>query len=974
MNLRANLLIFLALGSGAAPALATSAGETGLSPAPAESAPVSIELATPDSSAVHLHEFVPQGESALLPLAQLQKAYTRLLSYSESWSVAIATESISGRARPISPTAKLSRKTLFAANLATMDELEEQSDGIFRLTGRLALPDVCTSLHGDPVGLVWIGTESKGIFTYDPKTTALTPLLSPALGDPPPKSVKILGDQQQIVVIAEGKLLLADSRGQGLHSIKDPFSLTPEEAVWVPRHREIVVSYQHTQSASTIAYGVGVLSLDPNGLAGWRELDIAALGTISPIQSLNFSDESGRLILSLVGSEGVLRLDYEHIPTLEAPPALTIRANAADLTGKDQAASSPMPLKDHSLSLAVSMERQVRSKDWLVQTRFGRGSSPWSPPDARRRFEFRDLDEGTYHFDVRAVNSAGMTGKMTSMEFEILPPWYRTTGAYAGYAAALALGIVGAFKIRDRQQRVRHAELTTLVELRTRELSDANAAKDDFFATISHEIRNPMNGITGIAESIGLGRLDVANRHKIVLLRQCAKHLASLLDDILDFTGIQTGNAPLHFDPFDLHDLMESVTALTFSESERKGIPVEIAVSPSMPRHLVGHSRGIRQILVNYVNNALKHSGSGRVCVSAWHEEVTPGFVEVFFGVSDEGAGISLEEQAKLFTRFERGRNARKEGIPGTGLGLALCRALAGKMGGKVWAQSEPGRGSSFYFSAVLAAVPEEVKLASTPTEAVRAPLTNACALVVDDEEYNRIALSGLLETLGFTVSTAAGERDALGLAQVRSFDVVFLDYSIPGLDGPAIARALRALPNRSAQAFLLATTAFNTQEKRNECVAAGMNAFLVKPITLERLRRALASVVKLPAPEPASRLAPIDPLKNLRVLATKKNITFAEEVRLYLSELEGELVHLNHALQKEDAGRTSYYTHLLFGRCSFIQERELECILREVDASAENGQWREAKSIARKVDPALARLRVRITSENQAAPPSSSR
>jgi CheY-like chemotaxis protein len=528
------------------------------------------------------------------------------------------------------------------------------------------------------------------------------------------------------------------------------------------------------------------------------------------------------------------------------------------------------------------------------------------------------------------------------------------------------------WRLRRWRKQVREQEVNALVEIRMQEMAKASEARSEFLAAISHEIRNPVNGIIGIVESFKTEGLDPENQHRLNLLHQCARHLSSLLEGVLDFSRFQPEGFKLESKIFDIPELMESVSALTATESEKCGIPVEIAVSPAVPRQFVGDPLRIRQILLNYVCNALKYSRQGKVSVTVWRNKTSPGFMEIFFAVSDEGPGISLEEQSNLFTRFERSASAQSGGMPGAGLGLFICKELAGKMGGKVWLRSETGKGSCFYFSATLATVGENNAL-----KPVLAPIPAnlRSALVIDDEEYNRVALAGLLETLGLKVHTAAEAQAALGLARSHHLDLVFIDYSIPGLDGPAIAREIRSLSGHSAKAALFATTAFNTPETRAICLKAGMDAFLTKPITDERLRLALGAIsTKVQEVPDDFRSIPADPLVNLRLLATKKGIPFKAELDLYFHEFEAEFKHLVIALQKEDSGRASYYAHLLYGRCSFINERNFEKKLRKIEATAATERWDEARCLGDEIQTQLGELRLTLFSDIPVVQPGSGR
>jgi signal transduction histidine kinase/DNA-binding response OmpR family regulator len=710
--------------------------------------------------------------------------------------------------------------------------------------------------------------------------------------------------------------------------------------------------------------GLGLFSTGKDRSASWRELDVPFLDAVSFVQSMVLSLEGDKRVLWAGGTEGLLRLDFDALEPIGPPATPIVRLLSQNPTGRDQL---EFPFKNHHLSFRIFLADYSRSKDWLIQTRFGQGGGDWSPPTRERSFQFSNLSEGTYRFEARAVNAAGMTSEPAVFTFRILPPWYRSTAAYVGYAIALLIGIWAFVRIRERQIRAENEKLETLVEARTAELVKANAAKDEFLAGVSHEIRNPMNGVIGISESLKTAGLDAENRRKFGLLRQCASHLSSLLEDILDISKVQAGVIELDVKPFDLYELTDAIIAMSAADSEKYKIPVEVAISPGVPRHLHGDPRRIRQILLNFVSNALKFSGRGQVSVTVWCKPTgTPERTEVIFAVSDDGPGISPEEQKKLFNRFERGAAARQGRVPGTGLGLALCKGFAEKMGGRIWLESEVGQGASFYFSAPFLVAPEPVE---APETAAPAPVIGTKkALVVDDQEYNRIVLADLLAKLGYAATATGTGDEALQLAEKEIFELVFLDYDLPGMSGLEVARGIRALPTATAAAHILATTAFTTPEKQAQCLAAGMNAFLGKPVTLERLRKALAGIGLAEAAPPAPPVA--DGLANLRLLATKKNVRFEDELALYLSEMQLELENLGAAVHDEDIPEAAHYAHLLCGRCSFIYERDLEQNFRRLEEIVARGHWGDARQLVGDLRKLAAALPAKLASGAPIVPP----
>ena len=308
-----------------------------------------------------------------------------------------------------------------------------------------------------------------------------------------------------------------------------------------------------------------------------------------------------------------------------------------------------------------------------------------------------------------------------------------------------------------------------------------------------------MNGVIGISESLKTGGLDPESRRKFGLLRQCASHLSSLLEDILDVSKIQAGIIELEVKPFDVYELIDAVVAMAATDSEKYHIPVEAAISPGVPRFLHGDPRRIRQILLNFVSNALKFSGRGQVDVTVWCKPAATS--DAHRGGSSPfptatASGISAEEQKKLFKRFERGAAAQHGRVPGTGLGLALCKGFAEKMGGRIWIESEPGHGSCFYFSAPFQTAPEP----TDPAQPGRrlSPLRNQTGAGgrrpgIQPHRARQKICSPASATLARAPRARAME--ALQLAEKHAFDLVFLDYDLPGMSGLAVARGIGRWP-----------------------------------------------------------------------------------------------------------------------------------------------------------------------------------
>ncbi len=827
-------------------------------------------------------------------------------------------------------------------------------------------------LAQDSRGTIWVGTASQGVFTVDPVTGNTTRVNDPVTGEPTQGLVCFNDHPDELLAFASERVFTADPAGRRLQDLHALPGLAPQFAATIPGSRDTLVFFTRLRlsGAAQLRDGIGRLGRKPDGTTVWQEFNLPELGSVGTVQVIRFTDENGRRILWVGGTEGLLRFDYEQVAVLTPPDAPALLFDSAQSAASTGSGTLDFAFAGHRASFRVFTGDPVRAKNWLVQTRLAPGDTDWSEPSQRRSYDFSSLSEGSYRLEARTVNPAGQTSTPAILAFRILPPWYRSKAAYAGYALALALGVGLTIRVRERRSRARQVELEKTVQLRTAELVKANAAKDEFLAGVSHEIRNPMNGVIGISESLPTTGLDPESRRKFGLLRACADHLASLLEDLLDLSKMQAGVVEIETRPFELHALVDSVAAMTAADSEKHRIPVEIAVSPGVPRHLRGDPRRIRQILLNFVSNALKFSGRGTVEVTVWCQPAGPGRTEVIFAVADEGPGISAEEQQRLFRRFERGAAARGGRVAGTGLGLALCKGYAEKMGGRIWIESEPGRGSCFHFSVPLELAPEPDETPTAPAPATHAPTGRA--LVVDDQEYNRVVLADLLARFGYAVDAVGDGTEAVALATRHDYALVFLDYDLPGLSGLEVARGIRALPGGSARARIFATTAFNTPEKQRECREAGMDAFLGKPVTHERLGKALvnADVISGEADAPPATVVAPDGLANLRLLATKKQVRFADELALYLTEMQEEAGLLEEAIRNRQNADGAHYAHRLCGRFNFIHEKELAELCRRLEEDSAKARWPELQALWPRFLAALTDLRARLASSGPAVPP----
>ncbi|HLJ85174.1 MAG TPA: ATP-binding protein [Candidatus Angelobacter sp.] len=581
-------------------------------------------------------------------------------------------------------------------------------------------------------------------------------------------------------------------------------------------------------------------------------------------------------------------------PLLEEPPKVVFTSIQFDksspeysnlLNAKPDEQPGPWHVmySDRTLTIRFTALTFSHEDDLQFRHRLLPVSSGWAEADGKQRdAHYENLAPGQYTFQAMAQVPGGSWSPVKEFSFYISPPFWATWQFRAAMLLVLLAATWCLWRWRIAHLERRQQRLESLVAIRTSELTAlnsqlhaareaaeaANQAKSDFLANVSHEMRTPMNGIIGMTDLAMSTGLTPEQHELLSLAKVSADSLLVVINDILDYSKMEASKLLLHPGPFVLSEFLGMTVKELSASAIRKELRLSLQLEEGIPDSLVGDSGRLRQVLTNLIGNAIKFTERGSIELQvretssdACREHSNPETICLQFSVKDTGIGVPEHKLETIFAPFEQADSSTTRRFGGTGLGLSICSKLVHLMNGKIWAESKLGQGSTFHFTATFTpripggtpddsdteieeshAEHQQAIQAATAAASEKAKLR---VLVAEDNPINQKLAVALLQRMGHSVAIAQNGKEAVTAWEQGSFDLVLMDVQMPEMDGQEATIEIRAREGgKSPHTPIIAMTAFAMTGDRNQCLVAGMDGYILKPVSHHGLLHAIEAVL----------------------------------------------------------------------------------------------------------------------------------